>query len=266
MINKLLGRLAPLLPENNTLERIWVLAKVDFKSRYYYHRLGVLWALIRPITELIVYYTIFKTIFSTDVNNFALYLCGGLLIWYYFTEGTSKGIDALLSKRYLIESVPFNKVFILIASTCSSMMGFGFNFLAYIIISFIVGAPPEFPYLLQLIPIFFFASMLIFGLSLLLATLSIYLKDIEHLWDMVILAGFWLTPIVYDEALMLDKMPQLVYLNPVAPLVINLHEALLYHEWINMNYFIYSACISLVILCIGLLVFSKYSHKAAEKL
>ena len=266
MINKLLKPVAYLLPENNTLERIWVLAKVDFKSRYYYHRLGVLWALIRPIIELIVYYTIFKTIFSTSVDNFALYLCGGLLLWYFFTEGTSKGINALLSKRYLIESVPFNKVYILIASTLSSLMGFGFNFIAYIIISFIIGAPPEFPYVIQLIPILLVATLLIFGISLLLATLSIYLKDIEHLWDMVTLAGFWMTPIVYDESLMLEKMPLLVYLNPVAPLVIILHEALLYDQWININYFLYAAVISFTFFILGWLVFSKYSHKAAEKL
>ena len=65
---------------------------------------------------------------------------------------------------------------------------------------------------------------------------------------------------------MLEKMPLLVYLNPVAPLVIILHEALLYDQWININYFLHALVISLSFFILGWFVFSKYSHKAAEKL
>lgn len=266
MLNKFFATSFSILPDNNTIERIWVLAQVDFKSRYYYHRLGVLWALIRPIVELIVYYTIFNTIYQTTIDNFALYLFGGLLLWYYFSEGTKKGIDALLSKRYLIESVPFNKVYIIVAATISSFMGFCFNFLAYIFVSIFLDAPPIFPYAFQLIPIILGFTILIMGVCLILSTLSIYLKDIQHLWDMVILVGFWITPIVYDETLMIDRMPSLLYINPVAPFVITLHQAILYNETIDWVLYFQGLLIAISFLILGLILFTKFSHKAAEKL
>jgi ABC-type polysaccharide/polyol phosphate export permease len=265
-LNTLISPFSQYLPENNTLERIWVLAKVDFKSRYYYHKLGILWALIRPIMELAIYYVIFNTIFKSTVENFALYLCGGLLLWYYFTEGTTRGIAALLSKRYLIESVPFNKFYIILASTLSSFLGFLFNISAYLVISVILNKYPEFPFIIQLIPILIITSVLILGISLILATLSIYLKDIQHLWDMIVMAGFWITPIVYQESLLLDSMPNALYFNPMGLLVVNLHQALLYNEWIDLTYFIRASIISLLILLVGAVVFNLFSHKAAEKL
>lgn len=266
MINTLFGPLWKRLPENNQLERIWVLAKVDFKSRYYYHRLGVLWALIRPIIELMVYYVLFTNIFKNDIENFALYLFSGLVIWYYFVEGTSKGINILLSKRYLIESIPFNKINLILASTLSSFMGFTFNFMAYLGVSIFLGVPPMGQAFLFFPIIVLITSVLIMGISLILATLSIYLKDIQHLWDMVILAGFWMTPIVYSETVMENSMGFLKLSNPMAPIVINVHHTVLYNR--APDYFLlgYSTGLALVLFVIGYILFTNFSHKAAEKL
>ena len=142
MLNSIFGYILEKLPENNKLERIWVLAKVDFNSRYYYHKLGVIWALIRPMVELVVYFTIFKTIFNVGVPNFELYIFSGLLVWYFFTEGTSKGYTVLLTKRYLIESIQFNKTDLFVSATLSALLAFLFNFSAYLIISLIIDHPP----------------------------------------------------------------------------------------------------------------------------
>jgi len=266
MINKLIRPIVHLLPENNTLERIWVLAKVDFKSRYYYHRLGILWALIRPIIELIVYYFVFNTIFSTDIDHFALYLFSGLIVWYFFAEGTTKGISILLSKRYLIESVTFNKVYIILSSVLSSLFGFIFNFTAYLSISYILGNPPSIANFLIVLLIIIITSNLILGIALILAALSIYLKDIQHAWDMVILCGFWLTPIVYSEVLMEETFPLLIYANPMASLVILFHDTILNSNALDLTLLIWSTFYSIFMLIIGLLLFSRYSHKSAEKL
>ncbi len=254
------------IPENNKLERIWVLAKVDFKSRYYYHKLGVFWALIRPAIEILVYYSIFTSLFKTDIEHFELYLFSGLLFWYFFVEGTSKGINVLLSKRYLIESVQFNKVDLLISTTLSALMGFLFNFLAYLLISIIVGGFPFFWTMIYFPVLLLITCLMVLGFSLILSTLSIYLKDIQHFWDMIVMAGFWMTPIVYSQEIFLENLPWLLYVNPMAGLVINLHNVLLYGTPPDFQILGYSFALSLVVFFIGLGLFSKFSHKAAEKI
>lgn len=262
-----LNRFFEWLPENNRLERIWILAKVDFKSRYYYNKLGILWALIKPIFEFFIYYVAFTIIFKSDVPNYALYLFLGLVLWYFFSEGTTKSIFILRTKLYLIENISFNKSDLFISSTLSVLLAFGFNFFAYFLMSIILTAPPFhweavafFPLLIGLL------CALIYALNLILATLSIYLKDIQHLWDMLVLAGFWLTPILYDAKLLLEHVPVLYYANPMTGILVNIRNVVLYG--VTPDYFLLSLNVLSVIalLLLGIWCFSRFSHKAAEKI
>lgn len=266
MLNKLLKPLVPYLPENNRMERIWILAKFDFKSRYYYHNLGILWAFIRPIFEFIIYYIVFTIIFASSIPNYALYLFLGLVLWYFFVEGSSKGIHVLLSKKYLLENIPFNKLDLFTSSTFSAFFGFLFNFFAYVILSLILGIIPINAYFLYFPLLIANLFLLTMGTSLLLATIGIYVKDIQHVWDMVILAGLWLTPILYDKTLIEEKFAALLYLNPVSGIMINIREVILYNRPPDLTFLLFNFVYASLLFLLGYYLFTTYSHKAAEKL
>lgn len=266
MLDKLLKPLVPYLPENNRLERIWILAKFDFKSRYYYHNLGILWAFIRPVFEFIIYYVVFTTIFSSSIPNYALYLFLGLILWSFFVEGSNKGIHVLLSKRYLLENIPFNKLDLFIASTFSAFLGFLFNFFAYAVLSFTLGIIPFNIYFIYFLLLMINLFLLTMGISLLLATISIYLKDIQHVWDMIILAGLWLTPILYDKTLIEEKLPALLYLNPVSGIIVNIRAVVLFNQPPDFTFFLFNFIYALLLFFLGYFLFGKYAHKAAEKI
>jgi ABC-type polysaccharide/polyol phosphate export permease len=97
MINKISPFLISKLPKKNRLERIWILAKTDFKKRYYGTSLGILWALINPIFQLIIYYFVFSVFFKNDVPNFSLYLFSGLILWMFISESNKKGMYTISS-------------------------------------------------------------------------------------------------------------------------------------------------------------------------
>ncbi len=266
MLQKILAPLVEYLPENNRLERIWKLALIDYKKRYYNDALGILWALIHPLFKLVIYYAVFTIIFKSKLENFSLYLFCGLLIWMFFTEVTNKGIIILAQKRYLIENIPFEKKDLFISATLSVLFGLGFNFLAYILMSLLMGVFFQiqaflFPLLVLNVAIIAMATAMI------LATISIYLKDIKNLWDMVILAGFWATPIFWDQQMLFNtKLEVLLYLNPVAGLIINIRQVLLYGEAPIYFWLIYDLLFAVILLLLAIWGFDKYSHKAAEKL
>jgi ABC-2 type transport system permease protein len=88
---------------SNKLERIWLLAKIEFKLRYYENRLGLLWALIKPLMDIAIYYTVFQIILKQRVPAFASFLFIGLIIWNFFIESTSGTIQILNTKKYLYE-------------------------------------------------------------------------------------------------------------------------------------------------------------------
>ena len=73
----MLEKIIDWIPENNRLERIWLMAKFDFVTRYYGSFLGLFWALLKPLFQLMVYYVIFTVVFTTKTENFLLFLFVG---------------------------------------------------------------------------------------------------------------------------------------------------------------------------------------------
>jgi len=90
VINKITAPVLRKIPENNRFERIWTLAKVDFKKRYYDSVLGMVWALLNPLLRLAVYTLAFEFIRNAQFENFHIYLFSALLCWMFFTELTGK--------------------------------------------------------------------------------------------------------------------------------------------------------------------------------
>lgn len=251
--------------ENNRLERIWLLAKIDFKKRYYDHGLGILWALINPLFKLAVYYFVFTHIMTSRVPSFALYLFSGLITWLFFAQGTKKGINLLKNKKYLIESIQFEQLDLFVAATLSVFYAFLFKLAAYFVIHFAYLIPIQ-PYMLYMPILILNTFVLVLGVSILLATINIYIRDIEHAWDMVTLAGFWLTPIIYPKEALLEKFYILAYINPMAGIVINFRETVLYGRPPLYELFFYDIAYAIVVLVVGVFLYKKYAHKAVEKL
>ncbi len=247
------------------MERIWLLAKIDFKKRYYDQGLGILWALLNPLFKLTVYYFVFTEIMSNRTPNFALYLFSGIITWAFFAQGTKKGINLLKNKKYLLESIQFEQLDLFVSATLSVFFAFLFNLAAYLVIHLINGIP-IYATILFLPILILNIFILVLGVAILLATINIYLRDIEHLWDIVILAGFWLTPIIYSKEALLEKFYFLAYINPMAGIVINLRETVLYGRQPLYNLFFYDIVYAIVILIIAIFIYRTYAYKAAEKL
>ncbi len=265
MVNQLLKPLLEALPENNRMERIWKLAQVDFRKRYYNNRLGLFWALLNPLFQLGVYYFIFTKLFAVNIPYFALYLFIGLLFWMFFSEATTKNIHTLLNYRYLIENIQFNKTDLFLSSTLSVFIGFAFNLATFLAIAWLSGVPfyaTVFFFPLFVLNIFILAL----ACGLLLSTLNIYLKDIHHLWDMVTLLGVWLAPVFYSEEIFLQKLGFLLYANPFAGIVINARHTVLYGQQPDYWLCLYNFAFAILLYVLCNFLFRRFSHKAIEKL
>lgn len=265
MFNQVLKPILGQLPRNNRLERIWLMAKIDFKKRYYDQGLGILWALINPLFKLLVYYFAFTYIMTSRVPSFALYLFSGIIAWAFFAQGTKKGINLLKSKKYLIESIQFQQLDLFMSASLSVFFAFLFNLSAYFAIHFIYQIP-IFPSIIYLPILVLNMFVLVLGMSMLLSTINIYLRDITHLWDMVLLGGFWLTPIIYQKELILDNYYFFAYLNPMFGIIVNLRETVLYGRPPLYDLFLYDIMLAVTLLAIGIWAYKRFAHKAVEKL
>ena len=117
---------------SNKLERLWLLAKIEFKLRYYENKLGLLWALLKPVMDICIYYTVFQIIMKQNIPAFASYLFIGLIFWNFFVESTSGTIQILHTKKYLYEYSNMNKLEIYVSTLFANSIGFFFNFIMLI--------------------------------------------------------------------------------------------------------------------------------------
>lgn len=265
---KLKSKALSYIPENNRIERIWKLAQVDFKKRYYNDRFGLLWALINPVLRVLIYYFVFNLIFKTaieGIDNYGLFIFSGLIVWMFFVETCKKSMKILHQKRYLILNIKVKKIDLFYSNGLAILMGFGFNLLALVFISFFFQVPYSIH--LLFLPILIINLLcLSIGFGMILCILYAFFEDIAHVADIGFLLGFWCSGIFFRGELFWEYWPPIIYLNPFIGLVINFRNVLIYGAQIDYFYLLINFTYGLAILFLGIFLIRKYSHLAIEKL
>lgn len=253
---------------SNKLERLWLLAKIEFKLRYYENRLGLFWALLKPIMDIGIYYIVFQVIMKQDIPAFASYLFIGLILYNFFLESTSGTIQILNRKKYLYEYSNMNKLEIYISTLMSNVIGFSFNLIMFILFyNFIepqsIGATL---YNLWIIPIFVNLFIMSLGVSLILSNIYIIAKDITQLWQVFATLLLFISPIFYKLSSFKQALPSFDYANPIAGIIINARRVMIHDLQPDFKLMLFDYGYGILFLFIGLLLLNKLGSKAAEKL
>jgi len=220
------------------LERIWKVAQVDFKKRYYNDKLGLVWALANPLTQIALYYFVFTRIFQRQEENFVLFLFGALIIWLAFAQATTLGQKLLVNKIHLLESVQFQWIDLYTSHMISISIGLVFNFAAYFILLVLTGVSVGSHF--YLFPIVLLTWFLITsGVSILLGLIRPILEDIDS----------WF-----------------LFVNPFVGLLLNTRACLLEGNNIYYNLLLINFIFGLVIYIVSYLLFHKYAKKVTEQL
>jgi len=268
LFRKTIDHFIEFIPENNRIERIWKLAQVEFKKRYYNDRLGLFWALLNPIFRVLIYYTVFTIFFKRaieGIDNYALFLFSGIIFWQAFVEASKKGMTLLQSKKYLIENVKVAKVDLFYSSTLSTLMGFLFNLGAYMIIALLFGA--KMSWLLIALPLLVMNVFLIAaGLGMILSVIYIYFKDIHHLLDIIFLFGFWSSGVFFKGDVFKEIFPAYIFINPFVGIIINVRNVLVYNSSIDWHLLTINMVFGIMLFLIGKFLMERYSYMAFEKL
>jgi len=253
---------------SHKLERLWLLAKIEFKLRYYENKLGLLWALLKPIMDMCIYYVAFKVILKTDVPAFASYLFIGLIFWNFFIESTGGTIQILNTKKYLYEYSNMNKLEIYTSTLVANSIGFFFNLIMFLLFYNLLESGSMGISLANLWIIVLFANIFILsmGLSLILSNIYILAKDITQIWTVFTSFLFFLSPIFYKLATFTNALPGFEYANPIAGIIINARRVMMQGLKPDFPLLLSDLAYAVFFLAIGLVFLNKLGSKAAEKL
>ncbi len=252
---------------SNKLERLWLLSKIEFKLRYYENMLGLIWAFIKPVSEICIYYIAFEVILKQGNPNFVSTLFLGLILWNFFVECTSGTIHILATKKYLYSFTNMNKLEIYFSVIVSNLIGLTFNFIMFIIYHMIFDSGTYISWhVIFIFPILLNLTILSLAFSLINSNLFIIAKDIQQIWGILVGFGFWLSPILFNLDKFKSSLPGLDYINPIAGMIINAKYVILQNRLPEWGLFLWSFVYSIFFLLIGIYLLNKLGSKAAEKL
>jgi ABC-2 type transport system permease protein len=200
------------------------LVRKDLKVKYQSSALGFVWSLATPLLLLAVYYLVFGFILRNGVPNFAVYLMAGLLPWNAFQASLAFGCGSVVGNANLVKKVRFPTSVLPLSSVGYAAVHFVLQMGVFAVFLLLFYRHAFGPQLLLLVPAV--AVLLVFsvGLALLVSALTVRYRDVQHLLDVVLLAWFWLNPVIYGMYLVRARLvPRGVYwayfLNPMAGVI-----------------------------------------------
>jgi ABC-2 type transport system permease protein len=264
----IIGILTDWVRRSNKAERLWLLAKIEFKLRYYENKLGLLWALIKPLMDIAIYYIVFQTIMKQNVPAFASYLFIGLILWNFFVESTTGTVQILNTKKYLYEYSNMNKLEIYVSTLLSNTIGLFFNFIMFLVFYNFIERDTSFSNFqtLWILPLFINLYILSLASSLILSNIYVIAKDITQVWQVFCSFLFFLSPIFYKLDIFKERLPNFDYLNPVAGIIINARKATMEGAAPDFKLFVWDLGYAVILLLLGIFLLNKLGSKAAEKL
>ncbi|MCX6733867.1 MAG: ABC transporter permease [Candidatus Peregrinibacteria bacterium] len=244
---------------------LWVIAKTDFKLRYNGSMLGYVWAFLKPMLLFLVMYVVFSVLMKWNMPNYQLYLFLGIMIWNFFAEGTMAGIYSLLGKGDLIKKIYFPRILVVIACTLTAFMTLLLNIVVFFVFYFFMGL--GFHWYLFLLPLaLLLVYALVLGVSLFLSVLQVQYRDIVQIWEVLLQAGFFLTPIIYPLTLVPEKYHLYLYLNPMAGIMQFARMAVLDRQILPLPIISYTFVFVFVACLSGFFLFRRLSRNIAEKI
>lgn len=256
------------------------LVKTNFKLRYQGSYLGVLWSVLQPLMLFAVMYVVFVKFlkFTDGTPTFPISLLCGTCLWQFFTESTSMGMRSIVDRGDLLRKIHFPNYIIVAATTMGSMISLAINLGVVILFGFFAHAHYTWR-VITVIPSILQLYAISLGVALLLGSLYVYFRDIGHIWDVILQALFYATPIIYPLS-MVQKNPEFSWapdfmmLMPTTQTIMDIRHNLLSPEYVptiwtvvdNKILCLIPYVLSVLVLWLGVHVFRKYSAKFAEVL
>lgn len=261
-------------------EMLGLLIRRDLKSRYKDSALGFLWTLVRPLTQLVIYYLVIGQFLGAarNIPDFAIYIFAGLTAYTLFSEIVATGTSSIVSNSGLIKKVQLPREVFPLASVGSALFNFLIQLGILLAAALVLGVFPTGLNLLYAIPSLVLLVVVGTAFALLLSAWNVYLRDIGYLLEVVLMVMLWASPIVYSwgmaKAVLGPSIALEIYTNnPLTLAVLGFHKAFWvggegvaeYPDQLLLRLLI-AIGISLVLLVISQRVFTRLQGNFAQEL
>lgn len=246
----------------------------DLKSRYKRSVLGFLWSLLNPLAMMLVFTVVFTVIMPSQLENYPIFLLCGLLPWNFFTGALMLSINSVIGNANLVKKVYFPREVLPLSAVLANLVNFLLG-LAVLLVVLIFFHSHFSPWLWLLPLVILIQTCFTLGVAFFLAAINVYYRDTLMIMDVVLLAWFFLTPVVYSIAILpssyeilgvtVDVQRLMYILNPMASLIAAYRDLLYWGYRTDLDFFLRTALTAIAVLVAGYWFFVRHSHDFGEK-
>ena len=246
-------------------ELLWNLANREITQRYKQSVLGYAWVILNPLFQLIVMSFVFDTILRIPSLGvpFILFLSAALLPWNLFTQSLTSSSNVLVSNSNLITKIYFPREILVYSTIIAKAVDFGYSCLVLIFFLILFKTPITI-YYLWLPLIFIIQLLLMAGISLFVAALNLFYRDIQYLLNLVLLLWMYVTPVMYPIEIIPVQYRFIMSLNPMAVIVNAYRQVLLSGKNPNLYSLTIAGLISILVFMGGFMIFKKLEGEFAD--
>jgi ABC-type polysaccharide/polyol phosphate export permease len=235
---------------------LWNLVLAELTARYKTTTLGVLWFILNPLLLMLILVAVFDHFIQLKIANYPVFVFSALLPWTFFQMGVENAGTSIPRASGLVKRVRVPRAFIPISAVLASLV----HFLISLVILFALMVALNVPMTVNVVwlpAVIFVQTVLVLGISLLVASLNVFYRDVEHVLSPALLGLFYLTPVFYPLSYVPPAWLRWYILNPMVGIVATYRRTLVDGALPPWRALATSALTSLVLLVIGALVFRR---------
>lgn len=244
----------------NYRDLLWEFVKKDIKLKYRNSFLGILWSMLNPLLIMIVLTFIFSNLFKNKIPNFPVYCLSGRLIYDFFAQSTNQCMNSITGKSSLIKKIYVPRYLYPLSRTISSFIIFLISLIPLFAIMITTKVHFTKETLLIIYPLIclFFISL---GIGMILATINVFFRDMQHLYSVVLLIIMYASSIFYSADIINPKYVRILNLNPIFPVIKVFRDCIIYGEVTAVYSWVLIAVYAVLAMMIGVIVFYKKQDK-----
>jgi ABC-2 type transport system permease protein len=198
----------------------------DFKLRYQGSVLGYVWSLLRPLAIFTILYIVFGKVLQIggEVQYYSVYLLLGIILWNFFVEVTSGSVTAIVGKGDLMRKLNFPRYVIIVAGSLSALINLAINLAIVFVLMRIQHIPLDVSNAL-IIPLILELYIFSLGVAFLLSSIYVKFRDVGYIWEVVLQAAFYATPIIYPLSRVAAESTRLAKLLSLSPMTQIIQQA-----------------------------------------
>ena len=202
--------------------------KKDVGGKYKNSVLGVLWSFLYPLLQIAVYAIVFPLIMRSNMENYTVFVCCGLIPWNFFSTAISRSSFTMIENGNILKKVYFPREILPISVVTSEAVNFVIS--TIIILAFVLGTGMGLTWYVIFYPVILLIQyILLIGISLFVSSITVYFRDLQHFIGIALQLLFYATPIVYATNIIPESYQWILRLNPMT-FIIDGYRSIFYYQ------------------------------------